>query len=77
MDATSRTVQGGLIMINILQEKRKAAGITQIELARKISVSRVSIGNWETGRKKISLEHAIAYADALGYDVVLQKRCVK
>ncbi|MCI6274564.1 MAG: helix-turn-helix domain-containing protein [Coriobacteriaceae bacterium] len=33
-----------------IRELRKAAGISQAELARRVYVSRQTVGNWEAGR---------------------------
>lgn len=48
-----------------LKDIRKAAGLTQIELAEKVGCSQVNIARWETGAHDPSLKMAKALADAL------------
>lgn len=50
-----------------LEQARTAAGLTQEELAKKIGVSRISVGNWERGVKNISRKHFLAFLEATGF----------
>ncbi len=51
-----------------LRAARKAAGMTQRELAKAVGVSAAMGTHWETGFRGIWLEHLMAAADALGVD---------
>lgn len=57
-------------MIN-LKEKRKAAGMTQLELAEKVGVVHQHISNIECGSFKPSVTVAKEIARILGFDWVL------
>lgn len=48
---------------NLIQARRVAAGLTQVELAELCSVHLRSIKNWESGRNEPGIEHLkrIAY----------------
>lgn len=49
-----------------LQNLRKDAGMTQLELAEKLMVSRQAISKWETGNAIPDLENIISICDLLG-----------
>jgi transcriptional regulator with XRE-family HTH domain len=51
-----------------LRAARKAADMTQRELAKAVGVSAAMVTHWETGFRGIWLEHLMAAADALGVD---------
>jgi DNA-binding transcriptional regulator YiaG len=44
---------------------REAAGVSAAEVARIIRVSRATVGDWESGRKSPTGEHALAYGALL------------
>lgn len=44
---------------------REAAGVSAAEVARIIRVSRATVGDWESGRKAPTGEHALAYGALL------------
>ena len=46
--------------------RRRAAGLTQEEVASKLGVSRQTVGKWESGRAIPELEKLIALCDLLG-----------
>jgi transcriptional regulator with XRE-family HTH domain len=48
-----------------LQRLRKAAGMSQAELAAAAGVPRDSLRNWEYGRRTLLFDAAIKLADAL------------
>lgn len=54
---------------NLVSEARKKAGLTQLELAIKVGVSRVSIASYEAGMNVPSLETAIKIRDEIGIDL--------
>ena len=49
-----------------LQNLRKNAGMTQLELAEKLMVSRQAISKWETGNAVPDLENIISICDLFG-----------
>lgn len=49
-----------------LQNLRKNAGMTQLELAEKLMVSRQAISKWETGNAIPDLENIISICDLFG-----------
>jgi|SRR5579864_3230751 len=49
-----------------LRERRKAAGLSQNELASRAAMSRTSITNIEQGRQHVSLHILYILADAVG-----------
>lgn len=51
---------------------RKSQKVTQDEIAARIDVSKNTVSNWEQGKFHPSLKDAEAYADALGFKIVLQ-----
>lgn len=55
---------GGLIF-----KARKAAGLTQVELAERLEVRRSSVANIETGRQNLTLVRLFEIAEAIGVSV--------
>ena len=49
-----------------IKKFREAAGLSQEHLARKLSVSRVTVANWETGVNEPSAGNIKKLAKALG-----------
>lgn len=49
-----------------LKEARKAAGLTQVELAEKIGCTQKDVSRWENGKHDPTLEIAEKLARALG-----------
>lgn len=49
-----------------LASTRKAAGMTQSELALKVGVTQASVAMWESGRKNPATDKLPVIADALG-----------
>lgn len=52
-----------------LKAYRKAAGISQEELAARLGVSQVAISQWESGRTHPAFEKIIRLADILGVTI--------
>ena len=50
----------------ILKEKRKAVGLTQQEVAKKVGITDTGYMNYEHGRREPKIGTAIKIADALG-----------
>lgn len=50
-----------------IEQARVAAGLTQEELAKRIGVSRISVGNWERGVKAPNRKHFLAILAATGF----------
>ena len=49
-----------------LAELRQAAGLTREDLARKLQISKVAVGKWETGDAYPSMDLILELGDALG-----------
>lgn len=56
-----------------LTQARKAAGLTQADIAARLSVSRQAVSRWESGQSKPSTEKLLALAKI--YDVSLDWLC--
>ena len=52
--------------MNRLKELRKEKGLTQIELANMVNVSKITILRWENGERQIKQEKAQQLADFFG-----------
>jgi len=51
-----------------IEAARVTAGLTQEQLAKKMGVTRTSVGNWERGKKKISRSHFLAFLKVTGFE---------
>lgn len=49
-----------------IASKRKAKGLTQVELAERIGMSRAALANVETGRQGVHVHQFVEVANALG-----------
>ena len=59
-----KLVKWGKLMLNVrIRELRSARNITQVELARSLSVSKQSISNWENDNILPSIEMLVKIAD--------------
>ena len=58
-----------------LMQARKAAGLTQADVAAKLSVSRQAVSRWESGQSKPSTEKLLALGELYGasIDLLLNK----
>lgn len=56
------------VMLNALRAKRRAAGLTQNNLAKRMNVSRLFIGRCERGERRIDVIELQAICKALGVD---------
>ena len=52
-----------------IRKYRKAAGMSQIELAKRIGVRSSSISNWENGANSIDIDTLFRVCDVLGVSV--------
>lgn len=52
-----------------IREHRQAAGLSQAEVARRVYVSRQTIGNWESGRTSADVQSLVLLARAFGTTV--------
>ena len=52
-----------------LSELRKAAGLTQQQLADRLGVKRTVVTNWETGVNSTPTKYLLALAEVLGCTV--------
>lgn len=49
-----------------IRQLREARGMTQVELARQLSVTKQAVSNWENNNIQPSVEMAVAIADFFG-----------
>ena len=49
-----------------IRQLREARGMTQVELARQLSVTKQSVSNWENNNIQPSVEMAVSIADFFG-----------
>jgi len=54
--------------MSIIKEAREKAGLTQLEVAKKLNISDSFLSQLENGKRKLSLQMAINIAKALGMD---------
>lgn len=62
---------------DLLRERRKARGLSQQDLADKLSVTQARLSALEGGRAHITLQRLIAVAQLLDLEVVLRERPAK
>lgn len=58
-------------LVSTLAAVRQGQGLTQRMVAERAYLTPSLVGNWESGWKVPQLPGLIAYADALGYEVVV------
>jgi transcriptional regulator with XRE-family HTH domain len=51
-----------------LVERRKSAGLRQVDLAKQLSRTQSYVSNIEIGQKRIALIELIEWAEAIGFD---------
>jgi transcriptional regulator with XRE-family HTH domain len=56
-------------LIALLIEKRKKAGLTQTELAKKLKQHQSFVARVESGQRRIDVVELLDFADAIGFDV--------
>lgn len=66
----SRTLQSSRhrALKEFLVEKRKKAGLTQADVAKKLRRYQSFVANVETGQRKLDVVELLAFADAIGFD---------
>lgn len=57
-----------------LRDERRARGVSQAKLASRIGVLNAQLCYWESGKRAPATHNLIAWANALGFDLVLQAR---
>lgn len=60
-----------LDILRDLIELRKAARHSQVDLSRALGVTPGAVGNWETGKTKVSVQRAVQWARVYGADLHL------
>ena len=59
-------------IINELKQRRKDAGVSISEVARRMGTDRTKISEIENGHIGLTLKRMLAYADALGLKVTIK-----
>lgn len=62
---------------NLLIERRKKSGVTQVELAAKLKRPQQFISRYETGERRLDVGEFMEIADALDFDPVAFIRQLK
>ena len=58
------------IILRLLIQARKAAGVTQVNLAASLDIPRSTVSKWETGEQRIDLLELWSVCDAIGVDPI-------
>ena len=61
-----RAITGNISFGEMLFSYRKAQEISQVEMAKKLNISKQGLCNIEKGRKHVSVERAVSFAHSLG-----------
>ena len=66
----SRTLQSARhqVLKEFLIEKRKKAGLTQTDVAKKLRRYQSFVANVETGQRKLDFVELLDFAEAIGFD---------
>lgn len=51
---------------NLIKNTRKKAGLTQIQMAKILQVSKSLVSAWESGQRKMTVEKALWFAHSFG-----------
>ena len=62
---------------DLIMTCRYQRGLTQRSLAQKVGVNEYTIWAWESGRHEPLFENVIDTLDAMGFELVLQKKTEK
>ncbi len=60
-----------LRLAKLLASKRRAAGLTQVELAKRLSRPQSFVTDVERGKRRVDLIEFVNVADAVGFDPIL------
>jgi transcriptional regulator with XRE-family HTH domain len=55
-------------LASFLIEKRKKAGMTQVQLAKRLGRYQSFVANIETGQRKVDVVELLAFAETIGFD---------
>jgi transcriptional regulator with XRE-family HTH domain len=64
----------GILEGHFIKEKRKAKGITQLELAEQLGISHAPIYHLENGKESTSIKKARLILDAIGCELVIRAK---
>jgi transcriptional regulator with XRE-family HTH domain len=64
----------GILEGHFIKERRKALGLTQLQLAEQLCISHAPIYHLENGKESISLKKLRQIADRLDLEVVIRKK---
>jgi len=54
------------VLCELLRDKRQASGVTQVELAEKLSETQSQISKWERGERRIDLVQLRTFCQVIG-----------
>lgn len=60
-------------LMTALRAKRKAQGITLMEMADRVGLHKSTLSDVENGNRNISLSNLLKITDALGVELTIQK----
>jgi transcriptional regulator with XRE-family HTH domain len=61
-------------LIDILQDARRAQGVSTMKLAEKSGIGRPAIARYECGEAFPNVHKLTQWAEALGYEIILRKK---
>lgn len=78
-DAVMKTNAEVARALRVLREAARprlsqAAVGTRIKIEEKIGVAQTTVSQWESGANRLGVEEMVAYADVLGWDLVVELR---
>ena len=62
--------EGYSVFLDCLREARKAAGITQVQLAKQLGQTQSFVSKCERGERRIDVLELMAFCQAMGLDFV-------
>jgi y4mF family transcriptional regulator len=64
----------GILEGHLIKQRRKALGITQLQLAEQLGISHAPIYHLENGKESITLGKTKRILDAIGLELVIREK---